>query len=159
MAGAEEMSAGRAIVSVTDGNKQARREGGGLHRAPPSLRNIKYTRMRCFKEKNFLKILPGGAPPAPARLFPRVSLWLSAFLVAERMWLNSTVYIVSNSLSEHVTSAPSPVVVVVVVVVARPPDPRASAGPQPKTQWRDRRGECLRTLQPHRLDGAVRSTS
>jgi len=28
----------------------------------------------------------------------------------------------------------------VVVVVARPPDSLASAGPQPKTQWRDREG-------------------
>jgi len=48
---------------------------------------------------------------------------------------------------------------VVVAVVAHPPDPWASADPQQKTQWQDRGGECRWTLQPHRLDAAVKSTS
>jgi len=43
---------------------------------PPSLRNIKYTRMRRFKKKN-LKISPQRGP---ARMFPRVLLWLSTGL-------------------------------------------------------------------------------
>jgi len=48
----------------------------------------------------------------------------------------------------------------VAVVVARPPDPGASAGPQRrKPNSEIKGGECRRTLQPHRLDAAVGSTT
>jgi len=43
---------------------------------PPSLRSIKYTRVRHFKRK----IQKGSPQRGPARMFPRAPLWLSTDL-------------------------------------------------------------------------------
>jgi len=74
--------------------KQARREGGvggKLPRAPrrlgapPSLRNIKYTRLHYFKKKNSKIFSPKGPCETVWRgvpqEFPRASLWLSTGLL------------------------------------------------------------------------------